>query len=300
MLTISKFLKDIELSEYNRECLEEVCKELDKYLLRLKSYPEEMQKYFLQDYLVKENENSNKIENALYSFDILDLYESGIFDAQRMNKNLIKLLNKLVRSKDKVIAEDQYINYFKDISYEQYLENEKWNLEGNYRRQVVWLGPKNDITKAIHIPPRPEELDDYVKDFFAYCNNKNYEVNDSLKDPLIKAILIHMIFIKIHPFSNGNGRTGRLLLNSYLRLGINKKFNMDFSLPPINLSMSFDMSKKSYIDKQNQIIYKENVDNNAAINSWITYNLYAIEEQLRYLNQRIDKYHDILSYQRSK
>lgn len=300
MLTISKFLKDIELSEYNNECLEEVYKELEKYLLRLKSYSEEAQKTFLEDYLFKESANSNKIENALYSFDILELYESGVFDAQRMNKNLIKTLNKLVRSKDKVIEEDQYINYFKNISYEQYLENEKWNLEGNYRRQVVWLGPENDITKAILVPPSPEELDDYMKDFFAYCNNENYRVNDSLKDPLIKAILIHMIFIKIHPFSNGNGRTGRLLLNSYLRLGINKKFNMDFSLPPINLSMSFDMSKKSYIDKQNQIIYKENIDNSKAINNWITYNLYVIEEQLRYLNQRIDKYHEILKYRKLK
>ena len=56
-------------------------------------------------------------------------------------------------------------------------------------------------------------------------------------------ILIHVIFIKIHPSANGNGRTARILLNHFLKIAINEKYNLDLMYPPINLSKSYDLSR---------------------------------------------------------
>lgn len=289
MLKISTFLENIKLDENIKSYLKYVWEEIEIYLKRLEHYSKESLEIFLQDYLIKETVNSNKIENALYSFDAVHLYNDLLRDKD-IDERILKKLNKLVRTKDKIIDKENYINSFKNISYEQYLENEKWNLEGNYRKNVVWLGSSNDMENAIHIPPKPEEIEEYMHDFFDYLNNSNYLINEDLKDPIIKSVLLHMIFIKIHPFGNGNGRTARILLNNNLRIEINKKYNLKFLYPPINLSMSFDASKQTYNEKQNNIIFKEGVDNNQAINSWIKYNLIAIEEQLFYINSRLDHY----------
>lgn len=289
MITIKQFLQNIKLEENIKLHLDYIWEEIENYLNKLKIYSEESRKIFLQDYLIKEIANSSRIENTLYSFDAIHLYDEILSD-NKLNKDILGQLNMMVRSKDKIIEREKYTNFFENLSYEEYLENEKWNLQGNYRKQVVWIGSSNDITKAIHVPPSPNKLEEYMEDFFDYYNNINYMLNEELNDPIIKAVLLHVIFIKIHPFANGNGRTARILLNNYLRDGINRKYNLNYTYPPLNLSMSFDVSKVTYNEKQNNIIFRTDVDNNKAINAWIKYNLIAIEEQLYYLNERLKRY----------
>ena len=83
--------------------------------------------------------------------------------------------------------------------------------------------------------------------------------------------------------------------NKISKKEICKKYNLDYPYPPINLSMSFDLSKSTYNEKQNAIIYKDGVDNNEAINSWIKYNIIAISEQLYYLDERLNEYSDMFT-----
>ena len=63
----------------------------------------------------------------------------------------------------------------------------------------------------------------------------------------------HVIFIKIHPFANGNGREARILLNNFLHFGINRKYNLNLESLPINLSKSFDLARMTYFKKQNML-----------------------------------------------
>lgn len=294
MLLIKDFLKDIKLEENTKNRLEFIWEEIEEFLEKFRKYPEESQKIFLQDYLIKEVANSSKIENAMYSFDAIRLYDDLLYN-RKIDKEVLKNVNMSVRYKDQIIEQEKYINYYSNMSYSEYLENEKYNLEGNYRKTMAWIGPDNDIEKAVHVAPKPEEIEEYMEDFFNYCNNEDYIDNEELNDPIVKAVLLHVIFIKIHPFANGNGRTARILLNNHLRDEINKKYNLEYPYPPINLSMSFDLSKSTYNEKQNAIIYKDGVDNNEAINSWVKYNIIAISEQLYYLDERLDEYSDMFT-----
>ena len=302
MLKINTFLKNIKIDEKTKRYLEDIWEEIKLYIIRLQEYSPEAQNIFLKDYLIKENFNSSQLECELYSPRILELYDFHFFESLNISDDKLKILNKIVRAKDKIKGFDEFEKIRKEknkqITYEEYVENEKYNLSGNYRKEVVWIGGKEGIEYAHHIPPKPEEIQNYISDFIDFFNSK--EKND-LSDPIIKAALSHAIFIKIHPFANGNGRTARILLNYVLKLGINEKYNLNLKYPPLNLSKSFDLTRLSYFKKQNEIIFKEDVDNNFAINAWIRYNILAIEEQLYYLNNRLDKYDSLLrSYKGDK
>jgi len=72
----------------------------------------------------------------------------------------------------------------------------------NYRRQ------QNYIRGSRHIPPSPEKLADLMEEFENSVN--------SIKNPIIKAILAHYTFVHIHPYVDGNGRCARLLMNYVL------------------------------------------------------------------------------------
>lgn len=296
MLKINTFLENIKIDDRTKESLNEIWKEIKLYIERLQQYSIDGQNIFLRDYLIKETFDSSQLECELYTPKILELYDLHFFESLNINEEKLKLLNKLVRSKDKIKTFDEFEKIRKEknkqITYEEYVENEKYNLSGNYRKEIVWIGGKEGIEYAYHIPPNPEDIESYVNDFIDFFNSKK---QNDLSDPIVKAALIHAIFIKIHPFANGNGRTARILLNYFLRLGINEKYNLNLKYPPLNLSKSFDLSRLSYFQKQNDIIFKDGIDNNFAINSWIRYNILAIEEQLYYLNNRLDKYDELLT-----
>ena len=82
---------------------------------------------------------------------------------------------------------------------------------GEFRHSQNWIGPANCSSKdARYIPPNVEDMQTAMSDLEKYINeNVDY-------DPLIRAALIHYQFETIHPFLDGNGRIGRLLILLYL------------------------------------------------------------------------------------
>lgn len=291
MIKIEHFLRNFELDNSTKEMLNYVWDQIELYINRLKEYPLTSQENFLRDYLIKENINSSKLECELYSPEIFELYEKDFFAVKYLDDQRIQEINKAVRAKDKILDFDQFEKIRKtknkDITYEEYVQNEKNNLNGNYRNEIVWIGSKEGIEYALHIPPSPVEINKYMEDFFNFFNNKQ---ENHLQDPIVKASLIHALFIKIHPFANGNGRTARIISNYFLSTSIKEKYDLHSKYTLINLSKSFDLSKITYFKKQNNIIFKDGFNNKVAINSWIKYNIIAIEEQLYYLNVRLDNY----------
>src|SRR3989344_6037198 len=92
---------------------------------------------------------------------------------------------------------------------------------GKFREVNVVV--RNSIGQVLHAGVPKEELEDYLKDFINwYKNNKN-----KFK-PLVLAAIIHNQFEHIHPFQDGNGRVGRLLLNYIL---------LKRGYPPINIKL---------------------------------------------------------------
>lgn len=82
---------------------------------------------------------------------------------------------------------------------------------GEFRHSQNWIGPANcSLKDARYIPPNVEDMQTAMSDLGKYINeNVDY-------DPLIRAALIHYQFETIHPFLDGNGRIGRLLILLYL------------------------------------------------------------------------------------
>ena len=109
------------------------------------------------------------------------------------------------------------------------------HIAGQQRREQNWIGG-NDYTPcgAEFVPPPPEDVDRLLADLCA-------AVNDTVPPPLVQAALVHAQFETIHPFGDGNGRTGRALVQVVLRRrGLAPHF-----LPPLSVVLA--RSKARYI-----------------------------------------------------
>lgn len=80
----------------------------------------------------------------------------------------------------------------------------------------------NKEGRVVYLPPPPEKVPILIDDFFVYINS------DKEKFPLINSFIAHLIFERIHPFLDGNGRVGRLLILSVCQA---KGFNFNIHIP---------------------------------------------------------------------
>lgn len=107
------------------------------------------------------------------------------------------------------------------------------SIAGRIRRSQNWIGG-NDYNPcgADFVPPPPELVDPLLADLCAFCND------DSLP-PLVQAAIAHAQFEAIHPFDDGNGRTGRGLIQVILRRrGLAPQF-----VPPISVVLAEDKDR---------------------------------------------------------
>lgn len=100
---------------------------------------------------------------------------------------------------------------------------------GNYRDQQVM------ISGAHHLPPAPFLLKEKMNEFIEWYSTKAQELH-----PVERAAMVHIIFVGIHPFVDGNGRTSRLLLNLEL---------MKNGYPPIVIKNANRLEYYSALDK---------------------------------------------------
>jgi Fic family protein len=92
----------------------------------------------------------------------------------------------------------------------------------------------NEAGVAVYMPPSPFEMPKLIDELLNYLND------DAEKFPLIKAFIVHLVFEKIHPFLDGNGRTGRLLMSLVLKV---KGWDFNFAIP---LEEYLDDNKSEY------------------------------------------------------
>lgn len=112
---------------------------------------------------------------------------------------------------------------------------------GEFRKGQVWIGGATPA-QAHFVPPPPEALADTLADFERFLH-----AGSSHMPPLIKAALAHVQFETIHPFSDGNGRLGRLLIVLIL---CNENVLRE---PSLYLSLYFKRRRADYYDLLNGV-----------------------------------------------
>lgn len=113
---------------------------------------------------------------------------------------------------------------------------------GEFRRSQNWIGPANcGLKDARYIPPNVEDMEQSMRDLERYINE------DEAYDPLIRASLIHYQFETIHPFLDGNGRIGRMLIILYM---MQQKL---LSKPVLYVSYYLKKNQLEYYDRMAEI-----------------------------------------------
>jgi Fic family protein len=144
---------------------------------------------------------------------------------------------------------------------------------GAFRTDQNWIGPKGcTITEARFIPPSPIVMMDALQ------NLENYIIASDI-DPLVQMAVIHAQFEIIHPFNDGNGRMGRMLIPLLLfRMGVLQR-------PMFYLSEYLEASDREYRDRL--LAITENGD----WQGWIEFFLRAINAQSESNTKKANKVH---------
>jgi len=113
---------------------------------------------------------------------------------------------------------------------------------GSVRKIQNWIGPEgSDAAHSVFVPPPPNELDDLLTNLELYFHR-----DDSLP-AIVRAGVCHAQFETIHPFLDGNGRLGRLLVTLMLcERGVLRR-------PLLYLSAHFKQHKDTYYDWLNEV-----------------------------------------------
>lgn len=98
-----------------------------------------------------------------------------------------------------------------------------------------------------------------------------------------------LLFNRIHPYSDGNGRTSRVIYNLKFTEQINKLYRAKLVLCPLNLSNRLLANKYSYVNAIDHIAFNLTEDTNLAINKWFDFILTMADEQLFYSEPRLER-----------
>ena len=147
---------------------------------------------------------------------------------------------------------------------------------GEFRYSQNWIGPANcSLKDARYIPPNVEDMQNAMSDLEKFINeNVDY-------DPLIRVALIHYQFETIHPFLDGNGRIGRLLILLYLmEQGLLAK-------PVIYISYFLKKNQIEYYDRISEVRRSGNFE------QWIRFFLEAVSKAASDSLESISKLSDL-------
>jgi Fic family protein len=155
---------------------------------------------------------------------------------------------------------------------------------GEFRTRQNWIGrPGSVLNDASYVPPPVPEMKAALGDLELYLRRP-----DDPFPPLVRLAFIHYQFEAIHPFVDGNGRIGRLLLSLLLiEWGL-------LPLPLLHLSAFFEQNRDAYYDGLAAVTRR------GAWRDWVAYFLNGVREQSGDAGRRLKELQDLLASWRAQ
>ena len=218
--------------------------------------------FFIASYITKDATSSSQIEGTRATMvDALEYIADPLLNKDSDADDITHYIHALNYG-IKRLGEDEFplsLRFIRELHYELMYGARATHFAnpGEFRKTQNWINGTTP-SNAEFVPPAPEELSDALNDLERF-------IRDTTMHPVISAGLLHGQFETIHPFLDGNGRTGRLLITFYL---IHHKL---LELPALFLS--------SYFKKHKQVYYARLADYHSGnIVSWLDFFLDAVIE----------------------
>lgn len=218
--------------------------------------------FFIKMHVEKEATTSSRIEGTQTNMEEA-LQKKENLDPEKRNdwmevRNYVRAMNKSIDKMDKLPLSNRLLRESHEILMQSVRGENK--TPGKFRTSQNWIGGSS-IADAVFIPPYQDAVHELMSDLEMFLHNENISTPD-----LIKIGIAHYQFETIHPFLDGNGRIGRLLITLYL---VHKKILVK---PTLYLSDFFEKNKSLYYDN----LMRARTHNN--LNQWLKFFLEGVKQ----------------------
>lgn len=217
---------------------------------------------FIQLHVTKEAVVSSRIEGTQTQMDEALLDEDEISPERKNDwvevNNYIKALNQAIQELENLPISSRLIKKTHQILLDSVRGENK--QPGEFRTSQNWIGG-NTLADAVFIPPSQSYVNELMGDLEKFLHNEEINV-----PALVKIGIAHYQFETIHPFLDGNGRIGRLLITLFL---VDQKI---LNKPLLYLSAFFEKNKGLYYDNLTFVRSKNNMK------QWLKYFLVGVAE----------------------
>lgn len=226
----------------------------------------------IMPYIRKEAVLSSKIEGTRSTLsDVLRIEREGKKERKGDIKEVENYVEAMEEGIERIKTEKISVKMIKEL-HQTLMKDVRGGEKdpGQFKTQPNWIGGA-DIINARFVPASPKKVPELMENLIDYLNNYDKVA------PLIKAGVAHYQFESIHPFRDGNGRLGRLMIILYL---IQEDI---LSQPLLYLSAYFEKTREEY----NQRLFE--VSKEGRLKEWLNYFLAGIGKQSKDAAKRVKK-----------
>lgn len=266
---LEEYVRRIKVDDKVLFHLEDTESELKSYLNLLNQYGDcaAVDNWIsnLFNYSMRQLNFSSEMEKHLIS--PRDMMKAAEFGMSDMNHEQIKRLHRLALGFDS----DDVIEDYRDAGHEVKVST---LFPITKEEKIYWHGAQGvDVRKF---------MDDFVT---IYKSDSSSKIDSS---PLLKSALVSLLFVRVHPFMDGNGRTSRMINNIKITEAINSMYDTKFRLCPLDLSkIIMGRYREVYGGKINDIYFDLEHENNDEINAWFDFMLTMADEELYFDSTRL-------------